>query len=138
MGNIGCVLIPNFFFGYYHCLWSHPFMTTTKVANKWPSHFHHPQKWTIDLLFKIIESANTWQISKNPSSPPFCVYIINVCFLSGFLKFGLSHVWMQMKFWILWKFSQVIFCQAIKETKQAYISNYISYFLNNFLVSLCQ
>ena len=37
-----------------------------------------------------------------------------------------------------WKFSQVIFCQAIKETKQAYISNYISYFLNNFLVSLCQ
>ena len=45
---------------------------------------------------------------------------------------------MQMKFWILLKLSQVIFCQAIKETKQAYISNYISYFLNTFLESLFQ
>ena len=31
-----------------------------------------------------------------------------------------------------------IFFQAIKETKQAYTPNYISCFLSNFLVSLCQ
>ena len=36
------------------------------MANKWPSHFHHLQKWAIDLLFKIIESANTWQILRSP------------------------------------------------------------------------
>ena len=88
-----------------------------KMTNKWPSHFHHPQKWTIDLMFKIMKSANTRQFLRTPSPPPFCVDIINVCFLSGFLKLGLSHVWMQMKFRILWKFSQVIFCQVIKETK---------------------
>ena len=29
---------------------------------------------------------------------------------SGFLRFGLSHAWMLFKFWILWKFSQVILC----------------------------
>ena len=43
-----------------------------------------------------------------------------------------------MKFWILWKFSQAIFYQTIKETKQAYILSYVSYFLNNFLLSLGQ
>ena len=106
-----------------------------KMTNKWPSHFHHPQKWTIDLMFKIMKSANTWQFLRTPFSTPFCVEIINVCFFSGFWRFGLSHVWMQMKFWILWKFSQVIFCQTVKETKQAYIFNYVSYFLNNFLLS---
>ena len=127
-------MIPNIFFGYY-CLWGYPFMTSQKVANKWRSHFHHPQKLARDLLFKIMESANAWQILRTPLTSPFCVDIINVCFFSVFFfKFGLSNVWMQMKFWILWKFSQVISCQAIKETKQAYISNYISYFLNNFLV----
>ena len=36
------------------------------MTNKWPSHFHHPQKWTIDLLFKIMESENTWKILRNP------------------------------------------------------------------------
>ena len=104
-----------------------------KMTNTWPSHFHHPQKWTIDLMFKIMKSANTWQFLRTPFSTPFCVEIINVCFFSGFWRFGLSHVWMQMKFWILWKFSQVIFCQTVKETKQAYIFNYVSYFLNNFV-----
>ena len=110
-----------------------------KVTNTWPSHFHDLQKGTIDLMFKIMKSENTWQILRTPlpiTHPHrFCLDIINVCFFSGFLKFGLSHVWMQMKFWILWKFSQVIFCQTIKETKQAYIFNYVSYFLNKFLLS---
>ena len=72
---------------------------------------------------------------KNLLPTPFCVDIINLCFLSGFLKFGLSHVWMEMNFWILWKFSQVIFCQAIKEIKQAYISSYISYFFRTICFS---
>ena len=39
-----------------------------KMTNKWPSHFHHPQKWTIDLL-KIMEFANTWQFLRSPSPP---------------------------------------------------------------------
>ena len=37
-----------------------------KMANKWPSHFYHPQKLVIDLLLKIMESANTWQILRTP------------------------------------------------------------------------
>ena len=69
-----------------------------KMTNKWPSHFHHPQNWTIDLMFKIMKSTNTWQFLRAPLSIPFCVEFINACFLSGFLKFGQSHVWMQMNF----------------------------------------
>ena len=42
---------------------------------------------------------------KNLLPTPFCVDIINVCFLSGFLKFGLSHVWMEMNF--LWNFMKI-------------------------------
>ena len=37
---------------------------------------HIRKKWTIDLLFKIIESTNTWQISRPPT--PFRVHVINV------------------------------------------------------------
>lgn len=32
----------------------------------------HPQKWTIDLLFKAIESSNTWQISRQPPTSLPC------------------------------------------------------------------
>ena len=41
-----------------------------KMTNKWPSHFHHPQKWTIDLMFKIMKSANTWQFLRTPLPTP--------------------------------------------------------------------
>ena len=41
-----------------------------KMVNKWPSHFHHPQKWTIDLLFKIMEPTNKWQILRTPLPHP--------------------------------------------------------------------
>ena len=41
-----------------------------KMDNKWPSHFHHPQKWSINLLFKIMESENTWQILRTPLPTP--------------------------------------------------------------------
>ena len=103
------------------------------MANKWPSHFHHPQKWTIDLLFKIMESENTWQILRNPLPTPLLCRYHKCMFPFWFFK-----VWSvtclnanEILVWILWKFSQVIFCPGIKETKEAYISNYISYFLNN-------
>ena len=127
----------TFFFGYY-CLWGYPFMTFTKSGQQMT--FPLPPSAKISNRSIVSNNGICKHVTnfKNPPPLPFCVDIINVCFLSGFLKFDLSHVWMQMTFWILWKFSQVIFCQAIKETKQAYISNYISYFLNNFLVSLCQ
>ena len=111
-----------------------------KMANKLPSHFHHPQKWRIDLLFKIMESENTWKILRNPLPTPLLCRHHKCMFPFWFFK-----VWSvpclnanQILIWFLWKFSHVIFCQAIKETKQAYISKYISYFLNNFLASLCQ
>ena len=94
-----------------------------KMDDKWPSHFYYPQKLAIDLLFKIMESANTWQILRTPPSPhPFCLDMINVCFFSGFLKFGLSHVWMQMKFWLLLKFSQVT---SVKLSKKPRNGEYI-------------
>ena len=129
----------TFWGGYYYCLWGHPYIWhPQKVANKWPTRFHHLQKWTTDLLFKIMESANTWQILRTPILTHVLRRHHKCMFLSGFLKFGLSYVWMQMKFWISWKFSQAIFYQATKEIKQAYIFSYISYFLNKFLVSLCQ
>ena len=111
-----------------------------KMANKWPSHFHKPQKWTIDLLFKIMESKNTWQILRNPLPTPL-LYRYHKCMF----PFWFFKIWSVtclntngILILILWKFSQFIFCQAIKETKQVYISYYISYFLNNFLVTLCQ
>ena len=103
------------------------------MANKWPSHFHHPQKWTIDLLFKITESENTWKILRNPLPTHLLCRYHKCMFPFWFFK-----VWSvtclnanEILVWILWKFSQVICCPGIKETKEAYISNYISYFLNN-------
>ena len=57
-----------------------------KIATKWPSHFHHPQKWATDLLFEIMKSANMWQILRTPLPMLFCVDVINVCFLSVFLS----------------------------------------------------
>ena len=43
------------------------------------------QKWTIDLMFKAIESGNTWQISQKPTpwSTPFRVDVINVWSLTS-------------------------------------------------------
>ena len=64
-----------------------------KVANKWRSHFHHPQKLAIDILFKIMESANAWQILRTPLTTsllcrhhkcmfPFWVFLCLVCHMS--------------------------------------------------------
>ena len=64
-----------------------------KVANKWRSHIHHPQKLAIDLLFQIMKSANAWQILRTPLTPPllcrhhkcmfpFWVFLCLVCHMS--------------------------------------------------------
>ena len=60
--NIGRVLILNIFLNIIIVFEVTHLRHPPKMANKWPSHFHHPQKLAIDLLFKIMESANTWQI----------------------------------------------------------------------------
>ena len=57
--------------------------------------------------------SNKWirkHVTDLKNSPrSFCVDVIKLCSLSGFLRFDLSYAWMLMEFWILWKFSQVIF-----------------------------
>ena len=108
------------------------------MAKKWPSQFHHPQKWTIDLLFKIKESANSWQIFRT-SLPTalFCrhhkcmfpfwffkvssVTCLNANDILNFMKIQSSY--------LLWNYQR---------NQASLYSNYISYFLNKFLVSLCQ
>ena len=51
-----------------------------------PLHLHHPQKWTRDLYFETIESANTQQISR-PRLIPFCANVINAWPLRSSIKF---------------------------------------------------
>ena len=59
---MGRVLIPNIF-------WI--LLLSLRSPSKWLSHFHHPQKLAIDLLFKIMESADTRQILRTPLPTPF-------------------------------------------------------------------
>ena len=58
-----------------------------KITNTSPSHFHHPQKWTIDLMFKIMKSANTWQLLRTPLSTPLLCRHHKCMFLFWFFKF---------------------------------------------------
>ena len=51
-----------------------------KMTNTWPSHFHQPQKWTIDLMFKIMKSADTWQFLRTSLPTPLlcrhkCIFL---------------------------------------------------------------
>ena len=62
------------------------FITSTKNGRKWPSHFHLPQKWVIDLLFKIMESANTCQILRTPLPAPLLCRHHKCMFLFWFFK----------------------------------------------------
>ena len=58
-----------------------------KMDDKWPSHFYYPQKLAIDLLFKIMESANTWQILRTPPLPTSLLFRHDKCmFLFWFFK----------------------------------------------------
>ena len=106
-----------------------------KMTSTWPSHFHHPQKWTIDLMFKIMKSANTWQFLRTSLPTPllcrhhkcvFLFWLFKVCSVTSLNANGIFN---------FMKIQSSYFCQTIKETKQAYIFNYVSYFLNNFLLS---
>ena len=71
---------------YYYCVWGHPYMTSTKMTNTWPSHFHHPEKLTIDLMFKIMKSANTWQFWRTPLPAPLLCRHHKYMFLFWFFK----------------------------------------------------
>ena len=62
LGISDTIWLQTFLFAYYYCLWGYPFMTSTKNGQQMTSHFDHPQKWTIDLLTKIMGSANNWPI----------------------------------------------------------------------------
>ena len=111
-----------------------------KMTNKWPSHFQQPQKWIIDLMFIIMESTNTWQFLRIPlptlPTAPLCRH--HTCkFLFWFFKvwsvtcLNANEILNFMKI-------QSSYLLSSYQRNQALISNYISYFLNNFLVSLCQ
>ena len=117
--NIGRVLILNIFlniiivFEVTH-LWHPP-----KMANKWPSHFHHPQKLAIDLLFKIMESANTWQILRIPPLPTPLLFRHDKCmFLFWFFKVWSVTCLNANEILTFIKIQSSYFCQAIKETKK--------------------
>ena len=73
---------------YIRQLRGHPFMASPKNDYFFdhPLYSHHPQKWTIDLYFEKIESANTQQISR-PRPLRFCMDVINVWFLRSSIKF---------------------------------------------------
>ena len=63
------------------------------IHKKWlifyhPLHLHHPPKWTRDLYFETIESANTQQSSRHRPLP-FCVDVINAWPLRSSIKFVL-------------------------------------------------
>ena len=108
-----------------------------KMTNKWPSHFHHPQKWTIDLMFKIMESENTWQFLRTTLPAPLLCRHHKCMF-----PFWLFKVWsvtcLNANEILNFMKIQSSYLLSSYQRNQALISNYISYFLNNFLVSLCQ
>ena len=103
-----------------------------KMTNKWPSYFNHLQKWTIDLIFEIMESANTWRFLRNPLSTPVLCRHHKCMFPFWFFKVGSVTCLNANE---ILNFMKI---QSSFQRNQDLISNYISYFLNNFLVSLCQ
>ena len=139
MGISDAFWFQTFLGGYYYCLWGQSYIWhPQKMANKWPARFHHSQKWTTDLLFKIMESANTWQILRTPPLPTPLLFRHDKCmFLFWFFKvwsvtcLNANEILNFMKI-------QSSYLLSSYQRNQALISNYISYFLNNFLVSLCQ
>ena len=111
-----------------------------KVANKWRSHFHHPQKLARDLLFKIMESANAWQILRTPLTSPFCVDIINVCFFSVFFFLSLVCLMSECK-WNFEFYENSVKLSPVKLSKKLskLIFPTISVtFWTTFWLSLCQ
>ena len=72
------------------------------MTNTWPSHFHHLQKWTIDLVFKIMKSANRWQFLRTPLPTPLlcrhhkCMFLF--CFFWS-LVFHMSECKLNFEFY---------------------------------------
>ena len=103
-----------------------------KITNTWSSPFHDPQKWTIDLMFKLMKSANTWQYLR--TSLPTSLLCRHYKYMFPFWLFEVWSVTCLNANEIL-NFMKI---QSNYQRNQALVSNYSSYFLNNFLVSLCQ
>ena len=82
-----------------------------KMANKWLSHFHHPQKWTIHLLFKIMESANTRQILRTKLPIPLLCRHHKCMFHFWFFKIWAVTCLNANEILNFMKISQVIFCK---------------------------
>ena len=108
-----------------------------KMTNTWPSHFHHPQKWTIDLMFKIMKSANTWQFLRTPL-PTLVLCRHHKCMFSFWFLKVWSVACLNANEILNFMKTQSSYLLLSYQRNQALISNYISSFLNNFLVSLCQ
>ena len=117
-------------------LW-HPQKSDQQMSPAPPSHFQHPQKWTIDLMFKITESANTWQLLRTPLATPLLCKHHKCMFSFWFFKVW-SATCLNANEILNFMKIQLSCLLSSYQRNQAYISNWISYFLNNFLVSLCQ
>ena len=106
------------------------FRCPQKMTNKWSSHFHQPQKWTIDLMFKIMESTNTWQFLRTPlptlPTAPLCRH--HTCmFLFWFFKVRSVTCLNANEILNFMKIQSTYFLSSYQRS-QAHISNYIGYF----------
>ena len=119
------------FFGYYYCLRGHPFMTFTKNGQQMTLPLPPSAKMN-NRYNQIMESANTWQILRTPFPRPFFCRHHKCKFPFWFFK-GWSVACLTAN--EILNFMKI---QSSYQRNQALISNYISYFLNNILVSLCQ
>ena len=109
LGIFRHISIPNICLFWYYCLWGHRFMMPTKNDQQMiPSLPPSTEMINRSIISKEWNLQTRDKFQEPPT--PFCVDVINVCSLSGFLRFSLSHAWMLMKFWILWRFSQATFC----------------------------
>ena len=119
MGISDAFWFQTFLGGYYYCLWSQSYIWhPQKMANKWPARFHHSQKWTTDLLFKIMESANTWQILRTHLPTHFLCRHHKCMFPFWFFKVWSVTCLNANEILTFIKIQSSYFCQAIKETKK--------------------
>ena len=75
--DISRTVVPSYWTIIFFTIRGHPFMTSTKMTNFLTLLPHHPQKWTIDLLFKNNRIHKHVTNFKTPT-PPFLVDVINV------------------------------------------------------------
>ena len=128
----------HLFFSYYYCLWCHPFTASTK--NDLQMNFPLPPSAKRNnryLLFKIMESENTCQILRTPLPTPTLLWRHKCTFPFSFFKVW-SVTCLNANEMLNFMKIQSSYVLSSYQRNQAYISNYISYFLINFFVILCQ